>query len=73
VDKEMPSLSRPPVSVAKAAVAPKATDRRGSAIYLGVGVSKVDEMLATGVLRGKRHGRRWIIPIAELDRLLNGD
>lgn len=60
-----------PVSAAKAAVAPRATDRKGAALYLGVSLTKIDEMLANKDLRAKKHGRRWIIPIAELDRLLD--
>lgn len=62
----MPVLSDPPVAVAKAAIAPKATDRRGAAVYLGVSLTKIDEMLATGALRARKHGRRWIIAIVEL-------
>jgi excisionase family DNA binding protein len=66
----MPISSDRPVSIAKAAVAPKATDRKGGAIYLGVSLTKIDQMLASGVLRARKHGRRWIIPFAELDRFL---
>ncbi|HEY2476931.1 MAG TPA: hypothetical protein VGI19_19270 [Candidatus Cybelea sp.] len=68
----MRDIPKPPVSVAKAAVAPQATDRRGAAVYLGIGITKVDAMLAAGTLQGRKHGRRWIIAIAELQRLLNG-
>jgi excisionase family DNA binding protein len=59
-----------PASMAKAAVVPKATDRKGAAISLGVGLTKIDEMLANGTLRARKHGRRWIIPLAEIERLL---
>jgi excisionase family DNA binding protein len=63
-------LSDPPVSVAKAAITPKATDRRGAAIYCGVSLTKIDQWLTTGKLRAQKDGRRWIIALAELDRLL---
>jgi excisionase family DNA binding protein len=47
-----------------------ALSRRNTADALGISLRTVDYLLAEGVLRGQRIGRRVVIPKAEIDRLL---
>jgi excisionase family DNA binding protein len=50
-----------------------AFSRREAADALRVSLRTVDYLLAHGKLRGRRIGRRVVIPKAELERLLRQD
>ena len=43
--------------------------RKRGAEMLSVSIRKIDEMLARGVIRGVKIGRRTLIPYSELARL----
>jgi excisionase family DNA binding protein len=52
---------------------PLAFNRRETADVLRVSLRTVDYLLAQGDLRGRRIGRRVVIPKTEIDRLLRRD
>jgi excisionase family DNA binding protein len=52
---------------------PLAFNRREAADVLRVSLRTVDYLLAQGNLRGRRIGRRIVIPKTEIDRLLRRD
>ena len=52
---------------------PLALSRRDAAIALGVSVRTLDYLLSSGELRGRRIGRRIVIPKVTLEAFLRRD
>jgi excisionase family DNA binding protein len=50
---------------------PRAVRRRVAADYLGVGISKIDELIAVGAIHAVKCGKSLLIMVASLDAYLD--